>query len=269
MSQKLGCEKTRACILTQSQKYFETFDTLGVWFANLLRRFQLVFRDRSTMMASNACFSIFAATEEVPIIHYYGMEVLTMAKKIMISALLHKVNKVDVEEFLKETFKSKKQIVLAPYYGGKSYTLDDIPFEALEELCIVKPSSEPCPIVSDHNEDEYNVRRMAYAHANPDEKPSELENIRTFVQTAVLENLSASVHKEFVSYFHPVQKQQLLLLGNRKIYSTNKQKILKFEQSQKKDEATKKKSEATAAPPASSQNSKKPASVAAVNQDHV
>jgi len=170
----------------------------------------------------------------------------------MISALLLKVDKVDVEEFLKETFKSKKQIVLAPYYGGKSYTLDDIPFEALEELCVVKPSSEPCPIVSDHNEDEYNVRRMAYIHANPDEKLSELENIRTFVQTAVLENLSASVHKEFVFYFHPVQKQQLLLLGNRKIYSTNKQKILKFEQSQKKDEATKKKSEATAALPSAS-----------------
>ena len=57
-------------------------------------------------MASNACFSIFAITEEVPIIHYYGMEVMTMAKKIMISALLLKVDKVDVEEFLKETFKS-------------------------------------------------------------------------------------------------------------------------------------------------------------------
>ena len=50
--------------------------------------------------------------EEVPIIHYYGLEVMTMAKKIMISALLLKVDKVDVEEFLKETFKSKKQIIL-------------------------------------------------------------------------------------------------------------------------------------------------------------
>ena len=123
---------------------------------------------------------------------------MTMAKKIMISALLLKVDKVDVEEFLKETFKSKKQIILAPYYGGKSYSLDDIPFEALEELCVVKPSSEPCPIVSTHNEEEYNVRRISYINANSDEKPSALENIRTFVQIAVQENLSASIHKEFL-----------------------------------------------------------------------
>ena len=39
------------------------------------------------------------------------------------------------------------------------------------------------------------------------------------------------------------------LLGNRKIYSTDKQKIQRFEQSKKKDEATKKKSEARAALP--------------------
>jgi len=41
----------------------------------------------------------------------------------------------------------------------------------------------------------------------------------------VIENLSTSIHKEFASYFDPVQKQQLLLLGNRKVYPTEKAKI--------------------------------------------
>ena len=110
---------------------------------------------------------------------------------------------------MKTTFKRKKQVVLAPYYGGNSFSLDDITFEALEEICIFKPSSI-------------------------------LNNLRDFIHTAVLENLSACIHKEFASYFHPVEKQQLLLLGNRKIYSTEKQKIERFEQSKKKDEAMKK-----------------------------
>ena len=154
---------------------------------------------------------------------------------------------MDVEEFLKNTFKSKKQIILAPYYGGTSYSLEDIPFEALEQICVFKPSSEPAPIVASHNEEEYNVRRLSYVTASPEEKPSALNDFRTFVQTAVLENLAASIHKEFACYYNPIEKQQLLLLGNRKVYSTNKQKIQRFEQSKKKDEITKKRSEARAA----------------------
>ena len=146
-------------------------------------------------MASNACFSVFAATEDTPILHYYGFEVLTLAKKILISSLLLKADKVDIEEFLKTTFTSKKQIILAPYYRGTSYTLEYIPFEALEEFCVLKPSCEPCPIVSTHNEEEYNVTRLSYVTANPDDKPSALNNLQAFVHTAVLENLSANIHK--------------------------------------------------------------------------
>ena len=209
-------------------------------------------------MNSNPCFAAFAAIEEVPILHYYGLEVLTLAKKVLISSLLLKVDKVDVEEFLKTTFPSKKQIILSPYYGGNASSLDEISFEALEEICIFKPSSEPAPIVTSHNEDKYNLLRVAYVSASSDDKLSVLSDIRDFVQVAVLENLSACIHKEFASYFHPIEKQQLLLLGNRKVYSTDKQKIQRVEQSKRKDEATKKRSEARAAlPPTSSKQSAK------------
>ena len=65
-------------------------------------------------MASNACFSAFAAIEEVQILHFYGLEVLTMAKRVSVSNLLLKVDKVDVEDFLKATFTNKRQVILAP-----------------------------------------------------------------------------------------------------------------------------------------------------------
>jgi len=181
-------------------------------------------------MNSNPCFAAFAAIEEVPILHYYGLEVLTFAKKVLISSLLLKVDKVDVEEFLKTTFPSKKQIILSPYYGGNASSLDEISFEALEEICIFKPSSEPAPIVTSHNEDKYNLLRVAYVSASSDDKLSVLSDIRDFVQVAVLENLSACIHKEFASfsirsrsssyYFWGIGKS--ILRTNRKSSASNK-----------------------------------------------
>ena len=82
---------------------------------------KLVFCPRSRLMASNACLSALSAIEDVQIIHYYGLEVLTFAKRILISSLLLTGDQVDVEEFLKTTFKSKKQIILAPYYGEQLF----------------------------------------------------------------------------------------------------------------------------------------------------
>jgi len=188
-------------------------------------------------MASNPCFSVFAAMEEVQILHFYGLEVLTAAKRVSVSNLLLKVDKVDVEDFLKATFTNKKQVILAPYHGGSYFSLNDIPFEALEEICVFKPSSEPSSIIAAHNEEEYNIRRISFVTANPDGKASALNSFRDFVFTAVLENIAANIHKEFASYFNPMDELQLLLLGNRKVYSTDKQKILRFEASKKKSEA--------------------------------
>jgi len=208
-------------------------------------------------MASNPCFAAFAAAEEIPILHYYGVEVFTMAKRILISALLLKGNKVDVEEFLKDTFPRKQQIILSPYRGGQSFSLNDVSYQELEDLSILKPSCEPHAIVGPHNEDEYNTHRLAYVNAAPDEKSTSLDLLRDFIHNAVLENLSSSIHKEFASYHHPVENQRLLLLGNRKVYSTDKSKIQKFELQRKKDDAARKKSEARAALPSIS--SKNPA----------
>ena len=132
---------------------------------------------------------------------------------------------MDVEEFLKTSFKNKRQVILAPYHGGNAFFLHDISFEDLEVMCVYKPSYEPSPIVAAHNEEEYNVKRLSYVTANPDDKASALNTFRDFAFTAVLENLAANIHKEFASYFNPMEEQQLLLLGNRKVYSTNKQKI--------------------------------------------
>ena len=175
-----------------------------------------------------------------------------MAKRILISALLLKGDKVDVEEFLKDTFPRKQQIILAPYHGGSAFSLNDISYQELEDLSIFKPSNEPQAIIGSHNADEYNSHRLAYVNAPPDEKSSSLDSLRDFIHYAVLENLASSIHKEFASYHHPVENQRLLLLGNRKIYSTDKNKIQKFELAKKKEDAARKRTEARAALPSTS-----------------
>ena len=70
-------------------------------------------------MASNACFAAFTTSEDLPVLHYYGLEVFTMAKRIMISSLLLKGDKVDVEEFLKDTFPKKKADNFSPLLWWK------------------------------------------------------------------------------------------------------------------------------------------------------
>ena len=136
--------------------------------------------------------------------------------------------------------------------------MNDISYQELEDLSIFKPSCEPQAIIGSHNADEYNSHRIAYVNAPSDEKSSALDSLRDFIHNAVLENLSASIHKEFASYHHPIQNQRLLLLGNRKIYTTNKTKIQQFELAKKKDDAAKKKAEARAAlPSTSSKNASK------------
>ena len=79
-------------------------------------------------MASNPCFAAFAPMEEMPILHYYGVEVFTMAKRVLISTLLLKGNKVDVEEFLKDTFPLKQQIILTrrQFFFAERYFLSGI-----------------------------------------------------------------------------------------------------------------------------------------------
>jgi len=196
MSQKVECEKTRAGILIQSQKFLE-FLIRGCFCCQkvlkLVPDYSITYYGFERLLL-RLRFSAFAAIEQDQILHFYGLEVLTMAKRVSISNLLLRVDKVDVEDFLKATFINKRQVILAPYHGGSSFSLNDISFEALEEICVYKPSSEPSPIVATHNEEEYNVKRLSFVTAGPDDKTSALNNFRDFVFTAVLENIAANIH---------------------------------------------------------------------------
>ena len=83
--------------------------------------------------------------------------------------------KWDVEEFLKDTFPRKKQIILAPYHGGNSLA----PYHERNSLA---PYHGRISFFLDKNSFERSLgREMAYVNSASDEK----------FTSAVLENLSA------------------------------------------------------------------------------
>ena len=72
-----------------------------------------------------------------------------MAKKITISSLGNRMDKMDiedVEDFLKQEFKSTKQLVLAIYYNGSPKSLEDLNYEELEECAAFKPVMKLQPL---------------------------------------------------------------------------------------------------------------------------
>jgi len=114
-------------------------------------------------MASNACFTAFSAAAPVPILHYYGLEDYTTAKKTLISALLLKGDKV----------------------GRRGVSEGYLSAEEADNPCAVSWREQPCAVSRKDQllSGQYLLRgrKMAYVNAAPDEKST----------SAVPENLSA------------------------------------------------------------------------------
>ena len=69
-------------------------------------------------MASDDCNATFAALAAAPILHYWGIEIVTPAKRFPVASFLQKHSKMDVLEFLQATFMDKRQNILAPIVMG-------------------------------------------------------------------------------------------------------------------------------------------------------
>jgi len=188
-------------------------------------------------MGSDDLAAAFSALEEVPILHYYGHEIVTLARRFNVQHFGQTFSKMDIEECLKQSFTSKKQLILWPFNDGNTgLSLEEMPFELLDSVVLFKPSVETSAIVGPHNRDEYEAMKNQYLTGTVDERPANLMHIKDFILPAVLENLAANIHKGFASYFSPDVNLQLLLLDNRKVYSTDKVKIKQVESKLKKQQ---------------------------------
>lgn len=174
-------------------------------------------------MATNGCNSTFADLPVTPILHYWGIEIVTPAKRFSVSSFLQQHSKADVLEFLHATFPDKRQIILVPSGNGNNSSLDTYSFETLEEIVHFKPQVESVPIIHDGNRLAYESLRNGYLSANDDEKHSSFNMITDFVHHELFENISSNIHKGFASWT-AADVGPLLLLNNRKVYSTDQSK---------------------------------------------
>jgi len=188
-------------------------------------------------MATDGCSSTFSTLPVTPILHYWGIEVVTPAKRVSIASLLQQHSKTDVLEFLQATFPDRRQIILIPSSNGNNSSLDTYSFEMLEEIVHFKPQVESMPIIHDGNKQGYESLRADYLGANNDEKPSFLVMIKDFVHNELFENISSNIHKGFASWT-AADVGPLLLLNNRKVYSTDQSKCKAINNRNKKNSNT-------------------------------
>ena len=142
------------------------------------------------LMASDGVHSTFADLPASPILHYWGIEIVTPAKRFSVSSFLQQHSKMDVLEFLHATFPDKRQIILVPSGNGNNSSLDSYSFETLEEIVHFKPQVESVPIIHDGNRQGYESLRGDFLGASDNEKPSFLNLIKDFVHHELFENIS-------------------------------------------------------------------------------
>ena len=142
-------------------------------------------------MATDGCNSTFADLPVTPILHYWGIEIVTPAKRFSVASFLQQHSKADVLEFLHATFPDKRQIILVPSGNGNNSSLDSYSFETLEEIVLFKPQVESVPIIHDGNRQAYESLRNGYLSANDHEKHSSLNMITDFVHHELFENISS------------------------------------------------------------------------------
>ena len=82
---------------------------------------------------------------------------------------------------------------------------------------------ESVPIIHDGNRQAYESLRNGYLSANDDEKHSSLNMSTDFVHHELFENIASNIHKGFASWT-AADVGPLLLLNNRKVYSTDQSK---------------------------------------------
>ena len=107
----------------------------------------------------------------------------------------------------------------------------------MEEIVHFKPQVESVSIIHDGNRQGYESLRGDFLGASDNEKPSFLNLIKDFVHHELFENISSNIHKGFASWT-AADVGPLLLLNNRKVYSSDQSKCRAVDNKNRKNNNT-------------------------------
>ena len=176
-------------------------------------------------MSQISCESVFISIPELAMVHFRGKDLVVSGKVLTISELLSKVNYVELKDYLLAVYPSKDQIFLMPSNETEDLPLSSMSLEQIEHVIFKKHSNEVRAIIAGDFKLDYDTLKASFLSTEEDDQPGILNQIRDFAHRHVIEAIASNALKRFGTYADPATKKPLLLLDNRKVFTTDKTRV--------------------------------------------
>ena len=169
--------------------------------------------------------AVFFASEEVPMALLFGPEAIVPGRRCAITSLGATFDRPKVLEALKTLFPSHLQIIVWKSAENNPISIESCSLEEMEAAIAFKARGEACNLLGDSQE-EFDILKLQFSSAlNESERVGVLQQMKTLLYNAVLQNLAANALKEFGSYLDESTDLRMCLLGFRKLFSVNQSRI--------------------------------------------
>ena len=176
-------------------------------------------------MSSPTAESIVLASTEVPLVHFSGKQRVFKGRVIVVSEVLSKTNFVDFLNYLNATFASTDQIFMMPGLESEDLPLTKMSVEQITSVVLKKQSNEVRAIVPGEGKEHFDTLHATFLSASDEDKPFLENEIRSASHRYTLEAIASNALKKFAMYWEPDLKKFILLLDNRKVFTSDKAKV--------------------------------------------
>ena len=176
-------------------------------------------------MSAPTAESIVLASTEVPLLHFSGKERVFKGRVIVVSEILSKTNFVDFLAYLNATFPSTDQIFMMPGLESEDLPLTKMSVDQITSVVLKKQSNEVRAIVPGEGKEHFDTLHATFLSASDEDKPFLENEIRSASHRYTLEAIASNALKKFAMYWEPDLKKFILLLDNRKVFTSDKAKV--------------------------------------------
>ena len=176
-------------------------------------------------MSSTTVENIILAIPEVPILHFAGKERVIKGKVIVVSELLLKTNYVELLQYLNSVFSSGDQIFMIPSVDSEDIPLSKMSVEQIISVVSKKQSNEVRSIIPGEAKEHFDTLHASFLSVSEEEKPLLENQIRDAAHRHTLEAIAGNALKKFAIYWEPELKKFVLLLDNRKVFTSDKSRV--------------------------------------------
>jgi len=173
-------------------------------------------------MAQIALESSWAKVPETPVLPYFADFPVVMGKKFAFSDF-GPATYEQMLSVLPDIVGTKDTIVLSLGNGQKPIPFVELDLDELFQLVTTKVRSEPSSLIAEGNINVFK-EMVTTAKEQNDEQARNVDFVHDFVYVSFMEAVAAKVIKNFYKISDPFSGKPLILVGNRKLFTENKQK---------------------------------------------